>query len=131
MKYECLDWEKAIKYIDGILSPQETAYYKKHTKACKECSREIEKAKGIEKILHLEGTLAKRAERACQKIEQMERELRAEGCILTEEMTDFLYDRVPLDRKKYIESHLKRCDECREFLVIFKEVEKEFGQLKC
>lgn len=116
--------------MDKTLDSQEMEYYKNHVKNCKNCKEKIKKAQGIEKILHEEGMLTQKAIEACKKLKEMDKELKADGCILTEEMTDFLYNHVPAARKKYIEKHLKECDECRDFLETLKKVEKEYGELK-
>lgn len=90
----------------------------------------MKKSQEIENALCEKGVLSKKSTASCKKVADMEKELNTNGCIPTEEMTDFLYNRVSVERRKYIEKHLKKCDECRDFLETLKDVEKDFGDLK-
>jgi len=130
MKKECSSLEKVIKYMDSRLDAREVAYVEKHLKKCERCSEEIKKAKIVMKALSEKGIFPHKDLDFYNKIAGMERELKDKGCILTEEMTDFLHHRVSPTRKRYIENHLKECDECKDFLEILRKVEKEYGKLK-
>jgi anti-sigma factor RsiW len=126
MRKKCLHPYKAYKYVLGALSKDERRYYDRHINTCDSCAELVSNVRKMP-----QSKLEARVDMITRELNEereFERERRMKGCPSIEEMMTYAHGRLYGRKRKYIENHIKRCQECKENLKIIEKMEREFEE---
>ena len=114
---ECLDLvPDAYNYVLGKLGKTKTHCYDRHVKACTFCTNYLRIVRGAPNDV-LEQRVAD-MDRIGAKMKEFDRELRAKGCLTTDNQFAYVLGTLSRRKKMYLEKHIKGCKECRRDIEI-------------
>jgi hypothetical protein len=117
MNRECLDFvPDAYKYVLGKLGRTKMHYYDRHVKACSFCTNYLRIVRGAPNDV-LEQRVADMAG-IDAKMKKIDRELRAKGCLTTDDQFAYVHGELFRKKKLYLEEHIKKCKECKRDIEI-------------
>lgn len=110
---KCPRLETIFQYLNLELKGKEEKSFLKHLRSCEKCRERIEEARRLNSLfLVLE-----------EKARTGKHNNLFAGCLRTEALLDYLYDRLTWQEAEVVKKHLDKCRRCAEELRLMRESE--------